>query len=150
FGDGSDGDATISVDTIMARDMYYNNLTVNAGKVLNTDGLRLFVKGTLTNRGTIENNGFDAVADAHGFGADAQTTAGGKNGGSGVSLAVGAGDNGVGTASGLGGAGGAGGDASGGQLGGTGGAVSNPSTAPKLRDQSALTFWGESWAASAG
>src|SRR5690606_21371358 len=30
FGDGNDGDVTISSSTMLARDMYYNNLTVNA------------------------------------------------------------------------------------------------------------------------
>jgi len=30
FGDGSDGDVTITGDTTLTRDMYYHNLTINA------------------------------------------------------------------------------------------------------------------------
>jgi hypothetical protein len=48
FGDGSDGDVTISGGlTTLTRDMYYHNLTINAGQ-LNPGGFRVFVSGTLT------------------------------------------------------------------------------------------------------
>jgi hypothetical protein len=57
YGDGSDGDVTISVNTTLTRDMVYNNLTVDVGVVLSPDGYRIFVKGTLTNNGTIRRNG---------------------------------------------------------------------------------------------
>jgi len=36
----------VSVTATLTRDMYYNNLTVNNGIVLNTKGFRIFVKGT--------------------------------------------------------------------------------------------------------
>ncbi len=36
FGDGSDGDVTISSNTTLVSDRYYNNLTVNNGVTLNT------------------------------------------------------------------------------------------------------------------
>ena len=52
FGDGSDGDVTISSPTTLTRDMFYNNLTVNS--TLSTDGFRIFVKGILSGNGTIE------------------------------------------------------------------------------------------------
>jgi len=52
FGDGSDGDVIISVNTSLDRDMYYNNLTINDGIVLNPNGYRIFVSGTLTYIGT--------------------------------------------------------------------------------------------------
>lgn len=48
FGDGSDGDVTISSATTLARDMYYRNLTVAAGQTLDAGGYRIFVSGTLT------------------------------------------------------------------------------------------------------
>jgi hypothetical protein len=48
FGDGSDGSQTISANTTLTRDMYYENLTVAAGVTLNPGGYRLFVAGTLT------------------------------------------------------------------------------------------------------
>jgi len=55
FGDGSDGDVTItSGQTVyLSNDMYYENLTVQSGAVLFTNGFRIFVNDTLTNNGTI-------------------------------------------------------------------------------------------------
>lgn len=54
FGDGSDGDVTIAAGTttILARDMFYNNLTLsgtvgNVARIIN-NGYRMFVKNTLT------------------------------------------------------------------------------------------------------
>lgn len=44
FGDGSDGDVTISSNTNLIRDMFYNNLTVNTGIVLNPSGFAIYVK----------------------------------------------------------------------------------------------------------
>lgn len=57
FGDGSDGDVTISGNTTLSSDMYYDDLTINNGVTLTTANYRIFVKGTLTNNGTIENDG---------------------------------------------------------------------------------------------
>jgi hypothetical protein len=59
-GNGIDGDVTISGDTTLTRDWYYNNLTINANKTFNPAGFRYFVKGVLTNNGIISgvgNNG---------------------------------------------------------------------------------------------
>ena len=47
FGDGSDGDVTISSSVSLTRDMYYNNLTIASGGVLATNGYRVHVKGIL-------------------------------------------------------------------------------------------------------
>lgn len=48
FGDGSDGNVTISSGTTtLTRDMHYNNLTISGTGVLQTRGYRVFVKGTL-------------------------------------------------------------------------------------------------------
>lgn len=47
FGDGSDGNVTISGSVTLTRDMYYNNLTISAGAVLITASFRIFVAGTL-------------------------------------------------------------------------------------------------------
>lgn len=69
FGNGTDGNVTISSNTTLTRDMYYNNLTINNGRTLKTNGFKIFVKGTLTNNGTIENNGLDggnATSDGQG------------------------------------------------------------------------------------
>lgn len=48
FGDGSDGDATISSGTTtLSRDMYYRNLTISGTGKLDTAGWRIFVSGVL-------------------------------------------------------------------------------------------------------
>lgn len=48
---GSDGDVTISGSVTLTRDMYYNNLTLATGGVLNPAGYRIFVAGTLAQTG---------------------------------------------------------------------------------------------------
>ena len=53
FGNGEDGDVTITTDTSLTEDMYYSNLTVNTGATLNPNGFRVFVKNTLTLTGDI-------------------------------------------------------------------------------------------------
>ncbi len=91
FGDGSDGDVTISSNTTLTRDMFYNSLTVNAGITLNTGGYRIFVKGTLTNNGIITNPG--------GNGGNATSSAVGAAGAAGASGSIGGGGAGaIGTA----------------------------------------------------
>ena len=55
YGSGMDGNVTISSNTTLTRDMYYNNLDVNAGVTLNTAGYRVFVRNTLTGAGTSSN-----------------------------------------------------------------------------------------------
>ena len=52
FGDGSDGNITISSPTTLTKDMYYNNLTVS--NTLTTDGYKIFVKGTISGTSTIQ------------------------------------------------------------------------------------------------
>ena len=99
YGDGSDGNETTAGggagDVTLSRDMFYNNLTVTAGDTITAGGYRIFVKGTLTNGGTIERNGNFPPA----YGAAGGLTAGSLGG----SAAGGAGDGGAG-----GGGGGAG------------------------------------------
>ncbi len=108
FGDGSDGDVTIAVNTDLARDMYYNNLTVNVGKTLSTKGFRFFVKGTLTNNGIIANDGgvggnggngastVPGTAGPGGVSSGANSIGTGITGGlGGTTIAEGAGGNGV-------------------------------------------------------
>ena len=57
FGDGNDGDVTISSDTNFTADIYANNFTVQVGNTVDLKGYRLFVKNTLTNAGVIHNRG---------------------------------------------------------------------------------------------
>lgn len=111
FGDGSDGDVTISSNTTLSRDMYYRNLTIDSGAIVAPGGYRIFISSTLTiTNGWISNNGGPGTDVTHsasnvlaitGFGTaggDATTGAGGSAGNLGAGLRLG----------GLGGAGGAG------------------------------------------
>jgi hypothetical protein len=66
FGDGSDGDVVINVDTTLTRDMQYNNFTVNVGVTLNAGGYYIKVRGTLLNKGTISCDGGDGGTGASG------------------------------------------------------------------------------------
>jgi len=83
FGDGSDGDVVLTASTTLTNDMFYNDLTINGGVVLNSGGYRIFVKGTLTNNGTISNNGASAVKNVAGAGAAGVTLIAGGAGGAG-------------------------------------------------------------------
>jgi len=133
FGDGSDGNVTISADTTLTRDMFYESLTINAGKNLTPNGFRIFVRTTLTVNGAILYNGNDAAGTVGGAGrtADANATThaspagAGGNGFNVVSPGAGGGGAGTPNSGGQGGGGGAGG----GQGGGAGGSVSSPTTA---------------------
>lgn len=48
YGTGSDGSVTISANTTLTSDKFYQNLTINSNIVLNTAGYRVFVKNLLT------------------------------------------------------------------------------------------------------
>jgi hypothetical protein len=121
FGDGNDGNVTISVNTTLTRDMYYNNLTINNTIVLTAGGYKVFVKGTLTRVGTglISRDGGAGSAGGNG-GAGS-----GANKGTAGSAGAGATALGSGTLFGstAGPAGGAGGGGSGGQNAGDAGAA---------------------------
>lgn len=48
FGSGTDGNLSVSSgNTVLARDMYYQNLTVSGTATINLNGWRIFVAGTL-------------------------------------------------------------------------------------------------------
>ena len=81
YGDGSDGDVTIAVNTTITRDMHYHNLTVNTGIVLNPDQYRIFVSGTLTLTGKIKKDG-----NAGGNAGNGTAAAGGAAGTAGVAI----------------------------------------------------------------
>lgn len=125
FGDGSDGNVTISSGTTtLSRDMYYNNLTMSGTGILVTNGYKVFVKGTLditaAHVGAIQwngNNGGDASTATGGSAPTAQpgaTVGTIANGGAGATATNAAGTagtagtigNGNGGVSGTGGAGG--------------------------------------------
>lgn len=130
-----DGSATVlslapstSVYTL-TRDIYPDNMTVNAGVTIKTQGFCIFVKGTLTNAGTISFNGVAASGSTGGAGYSNMgslnvTTGAGANG----RATTGAGSNGSGTTANniARSVGGNGGTAGGGNGGGTGNTTSSP------------------------
>lgn len=63
FGDGSDGDVSVSTHITLTRSMFYNNLTVTSIGQITTNGYKIFVKGTITlaSTGMIEANGVAAT-----------------------------------------------------------------------------------------
>ena len=78
FGNGNDGDVTISGNTTLTADMFYNNLTVNTGVTLTTAGYRVFVKVTLTTVGTGK---IDWIGNNGGNGGDGEAYDGGNSAG---------------------------------------------------------------------
>ena len=141
FGSGADGDHTLTTggsnivsddDSTTAlvnnssgtwtlqTDCYFDDLTINTGCTLLTNGFRLFVRGTLTMSGTakIKNNGNNGGNGSNaGPGAGSGGSAGG--GASGNALSTGT----TGTAGGAGGTGSQSGGAGGGGSGGSGGFI---------------------------
>lgn len=122
YGDGSDGDVVIGAGTTsIARNMYYNNLTIQNGGVLNAAGYRIWVRDTLTIEvgGTLRRNANDGAAGVGGslaanisFGRGAGGGGGAGNAGAGSAgstsqIAAGAGGAGTGGGGGAAGAGGA-------------------------------------------
>jgi hypothetical protein len=85
YGDGSDGDVTISVPTTISRVMNYNNLTISADLDLN--GYIIRVKGTLTRTGTAK---FISNGQAGGAGGNVSVSAvGGAAGAAGAAAGTG-------------------------------------------------------------
>ena len=100
YGTGMDGDATLDGTTTvlsmvpvssvytMTRDMYFNNLIINANVQLKPNGYRIFVKGTLTLNsnstigfttgssatGSIKGGGAATTSVTHSLGGNAATT----------------------------------------------------------------------------
>jgi hypothetical protein len=97
YGDGSDGDVTISTNTVLTTDKFYNSLIINASINLDTDGYRVFIKNTLTVNGTIHCNGVAATSGNTGATGRVAHSLGGSGAG---------GNGGPGTNAGGGGAGG--------------------------------------------
>lgn len=82
FGAGTDGDVTIASTTSLARDMNYDDLTVNSGVTLRARSYRVQIRNTLTNAGTISASGRAASASTGGA-ASTGSLDGGKAGATG-------------------------------------------------------------------
>ena len=81
FGDGSDGDVTVSVNTTLTRDMNYNNLTIDSGVTLYPDGYVIYVCDTLIVNGTISRNGNNGIYEVGGLALPTKTVGGSGAGG---------------------------------------------------------------------
>ena len=148
FGDGSDGDIDLdgtntfsflsksSSEYTMTRDIFANDLTIQSGSTLITNGYRIFVKGTISGAGTVKypdgNNGANgdnqtinsAAGGAANTGGYLVNTAGSASGGGNNNFGAGAGGTagldgytGTGAAGGNGGSGEGNGQSSGGAAG---------------------------------
>lgn len=121
FGDGNDGEMTISSNTSLTRDIYPTRLTVDPGITLDAAGFRIVAKQGVIANGTISNDGSDAAGSMAGAGGKTGTIGGGGNGATGVVGAGVASDSSNSDAApgqgGRGGNGGAGGSGSGGTSG---------------------------------
>ena len=128
YGDGSDGDVTISTNTSLSRDMYYQNLTINSGAVVIPNGYRIFCSVSLTMSGnsSITMNGNNASGGTHGAALPAgyfTAAPAGNNPGGSVSNSLG----------GVGGGGGGGGGTLGPNHAGTSGASGGTATAARVK-----------------
>lgn len=80
FGDGSDGDVTLSAGTTtLSTDMFYNNLTMTGSAILNPNGYKVFVQGvcTIGASAKVQRNGNNGTAGTSNAGAGAGGGAGG-------------------------------------------------------------------------
>lgn len=143
FGDGNDGNVTIAAGTTtVTRDMYYNNLTIQTGGILNPSGYRIYVKGTLTFEGTgkIARNGNNGAAGGNGGNGSAGAGGtGGSAGTGGAALAAGSISGSI-----------AGGDGAGGSAGTTGGGSNGVAGSVAATPGNITNAVGSSAAAGAG
>lgn len=84
FGSGSDGDETLTgTGNVLVDDTYYDDLTLAPGAILDTNGYRLFVAGTLTleSGSSINRDGHPDEANCGGNGLAPHTLGGAGAGG---------------------------------------------------------------------
>jgi len=69
YGDGSDGASSTSAGTMsLNRDYYFTTYTVAIGTTIVTNGYRIFATESITNNGTIHNNGNNGTSAANSTG----------------------------------------------------------------------------------
>lgn len=147
FGDGSDGSGSITGTTSLTRCTYYTDLTIGASGILQPNGYRVYVNGTLTMTagGVIDGSGDDGSGST----APAPTSVGPVlgQGGTGAAAPGGLSSNGVAggnvtTNTRVGGAGGAGGDTTSFTGGAAGTGATTTTDAGQLRS---LPFAAQGW-----
>lgn len=77
YGSGADGNVTISSNTTLTRDMYYNNLTIGDGANLNTNGYRVFVRNSLSFSNFQSRQSFSSIGLKNGSSAVGSISGGG-------------------------------------------------------------------------
>lgn len=87
YGDLSDGNVTVSTNTTLTRDMYYDVLTVDVGIVLSSANFRIFAD-TIVNNGTIDCSGGNASGQTGGVAVANGSMVGGTNGGAGITQTI--------------------------------------------------------------
>ena len=131
FGDGSDGSFTYTPGSYtISREWNYADLTIQAGATVKPIGFRMFVRGTLTNAGSFNDDGNAAVGATAGAALTARQFLGGQSGvgatgrnTTGAGAAGGAISSSSYGSAGVMPTGGSGGQGDGGNLGGAGGAA---------------------------
>ena len=102
YGDGSDGNVTITEDYVVTSNKQYNNLTINEGVLFDTRGYVIRVKTTFINNGTVTDtqnggsggNGGATIVSGYGVGTNGNP---GTNGSAGAIEGAGSGGNGGGS-----------------------------------------------------
>jgi hypothetical protein len=77
YGSGADGNVTISSNTTLTRDMYYNNLTISDGIHLNTAGYKVFVRNSLSLSSASANQATTSIGLKNGSSAVGSLSSGG-------------------------------------------------------------------------
>lgn len=118
YGTGADGTVTISSDTTLVRDMYYDTLTINSGVRLFPVGFKIAALNAVNINGIIDRQGNPGTATTGGVALAVGSIGGSGAGGAGGTTAAGiAGTATVNSIGVTGGAGGAGSSAAGGAQG---------------------------------
>lgn len=87
FGDGSDGNFTYVTSGspyTLNREWNYADLTIQAGATVKPAGFRMFVRGTLSNAGSFNDDGLSATGATQGAGLAARQFLGAQSGAGGA------------------------------------------------------------------
>lgn len=118
YGDGSDGNVTISTTVTLTRDMFYDTLTINSPGILKPSGWRVYCKTALTvnTGGSVNANGIAGSGATAGTAISGNTLSGntGAGGAGGTTTGSNAGTSGTGSLGGGTGAAGSGASGAGG------------------------------------
>lgn len=78
YGSGKDGNVTLSTNTTLTRDMYYNSLTINDGVHLATAGFKVFVRNSLSFSTDVANKATTSIGLKNGSSSVGTLSSGGQ------------------------------------------------------------------------